>query len=176
MRDRTPLYLLAVAIFLAGLTLMLKGSEAILAGLSTGLNIFISVVPLLIAAFLVAGLVQVLATKELVTKWLGTATGWKGIALACVGGALMPGGPYVYYPIAAVLLQTGAGLGPLVAFVSAKNLWSISRLPLEMALLGSQLTFTRFAVTLVIPPLLGFVAERLFGRRLEAIRKGIETS
>jgi uncharacterized membrane protein YraQ (UPF0718 family) len=176
MRDRTPLYLFAVAIVLAGVTWALKGPEAILAGLSTGTNIFISVVPLLIAAFLVAGLVQTLATKELVTKWLGTATGWKGIALACLAGGLMPGGPYVYFPIAAVLLQTGAGLGPLVAFVSAKNLWSISRLPLEVALLGSQLTLTRFMVTLILPPLMGFLAEKLFGYRLEAIQKGVETS
>ena len=105
MLDRTPLYLLAIAIVLAGLTWSLKGSDTVLAGLSTGLDIFIRVIPLLIAAFLVAGLVQVLATKELITKWLGTSTGWKGIALACLGGGLMPGGPYVYYPIAAVLLQ-----------------------------------------------------------------------
>jgi uncharacterized membrane protein YraQ (UPF0718 family) len=88
----------------------------------------------------------------------------------------MPGGPYVYFPIAAVLLKTGAGLGPLVAFVSAKNLWSISRLPLEVALLGSQLTLTRFMVTLILPPLMGFLAEKLFGYRLEAIQKGVETS
>jgi uncharacterized membrane protein YraQ (UPF0718 family) len=118
--------------------------------------------------------VQVLATKELVAKWLGTTTGWKGIALACLGGGLMPGGPYVYYPITAVLLQTGAGLGPLVAFVTAKNLWAFSRLPLEIALLGSQLTLIRFLVTLVLPPLFGYAAQKLFGHRLEDIRKGAQ--
>jgi uncharacterized membrane protein YraQ (UPF0718 family) len=174
MRDRTPLYLLFIAIVLAGLTWALKSPEAILSGLTFGGEVLLSVLPLLVAAFLVAGFVQVLATKELVTKWLGAASGWKGIALACLGGGLMPGGPYVYYPIAAVLLQTGAGLGPLVAFVSAKNLWSLSRLPLEIALLGSQLTLTRFLVTLVIPPFMGLLAERLFGNKIESIRKGVE--
>jgi uncharacterized membrane protein YraQ (UPF0718 family) len=175
MRDRTPLYLLAIAIILAGLTWALNGFDSVLAGLSSGMHILITVVPLLIAAFLVAGLVQVLATKELITKWLGTATGWKGIFLACLGGGLMPGGPYVYYPIAAVLLKTGAGLGPLVAFVTAKNLWAFSRLPLEIALLGTKLTLIRFLVTLVLPPLSGYLAEKLFGGRLETIRKGVET-
>jgi len=175
MRDRTPLFLLAVAIILAGLIWMRKGPEEVLSGLSIGSNVLLSVLPLLIAAFLVAGLVQVLATKELVTKWLGTATGWKGIALACLGGGLMPGGPYVYYPIAAVLLQSGAGLGPLVAFVTAKNLWAFSRLPLEIALLGPQLTLIRFLVTLALPPLFGYAAEKLFGQRLEDIRKGAQT-
>ena len=84
----------------------------------------------------------------------------------------MPGGPYVYYPIAAVLLRSGASLGVLVAFVTAKNLWSLSRLPLEFALLGPQLTIIRFGATLLLPPLLGLLAEALFGHRVEAIRRG----
>jgi uncharacterized membrane protein YraQ (UPF0718 family) len=176
MRDRTPLYLLVVAVILAGIIWASKGPEAILDGLIAGGQILLRVLPLLVGAFLVAGLMQVLATKEFVTKWLGAASGWKGIFLACIGGALMPGGPYVYFPIAAVLLQTGAGVGPLVAFVLAKNLWSLSRLPLEVALLGSQLTLTRFMVTLALPPLLGFLAETLFGGRIDAIRKGVENS
>jgi uncharacterized membrane protein YraQ (UPF0718 family) len=176
MTNRTPLYLLIVAVILAGVVWASKGPEAIPAGLVAGGQVFLSVLPLLVAAFLVAGLMQVLATKEFVTKWLGAASGWKGIFLACIGGGLMPGGPYVYFPIAAVLLQTGAGLGALVAFVLAKNLWSLSRLPLEVALLGTQLTFTRFLVTLVLPPLLGFLAETFFGGRIEVIREGVENS
>jgi uncharacterized membrane protein YraQ (UPF0718 family) len=123
---------------------------------------------------LLAGLVQVLVSRELVERWLGSGSGWRGIALACIGGALMPGGPYVYYPIAAVLLNAGASVGVLVAFVTAKNLWSVSRLPLEIALLGTHLTLVRVATTLIIPPLLGLLAEALFGRYVEAIRAGAQ--
>jgi uncharacterized membrane protein YraQ (UPF0718 family) len=133
----------------------------------------LSVVPLLVAAFLVAGLTQVLVTQEFVQRWLGASAGWRGILLACLGGALMPGGPYAYYPIAAVLLRSGASLGVLVAFVTAKNLWSLTRLPLEFALLGPYLTLVRFAATLLIPPLLGLLAELLFGRRVEQIREAM---
>jgi uncharacterized membrane protein YraQ (UPF0718 family) len=130
------------------------------------------VIPLLIAAFLTAGLIQTLVSKEMVTKWLGAQSGWKGILIACIGGALIPGGPYVYYPIAGVLLQTGAGLGVLVSFVAAKNLWSVSRIPMEIALLGTELTFTRFAITFIVPPIMGFLAETLFGRYLDRVREG----
>ena len=110
----------------------------------------------------------------MVTRWLGSESGWKGLALACLGGALIPGGPYVYYPIAGALLQTGAGLGVLVAFVIAKNLWSISRIPMELALLGPELTFVRYGITFIIPPLMGFLAETLFGRYLERIRMAVQ--
>ncbi|MFQ5398862.1 MAG: permease [Anaerolineae bacterium] len=175
LNDKTTLTLAGVALVLAALAWVRGGASLALDGLLAGGKVLVSVIPLLLAAFLLAGLIQVMVTKEMVTHWLGTEAGWRGIALACLGGALMPGGPYVYYPIAAVLLQSGASLGVLVAFVTAKNLWSISRLPLEFALLGPDLTLIRFGLTLVVPPLLGFLAEGLFGRHLARIREGAKT-
>ena len=173
MRDKTTLFLAGVALVLAGLAWWRGGPELALAGLTHGGKTLLSVVPLLLAAFAIAGLIQTLVNREVVTRWLGAGAGWRGIALACLGGALIPGGPYVYYPIAAALLQAGAGLGVLVAFVTAKNLWSISRLPLEFALLGPRLTLIRFGVTLLLPPLLGLLAELLFGRFAERIREAM---
>jgi uncharacterized membrane protein YraQ (UPF0718 family) len=115
----------------------------------------------------------VLLTREVITAWLGAESGWRGILVGSLAGALMPGGPYVYYPIAAVLFQSGAGIGVLVAFVTAKNLWSVTRLPLELALLGPELTAIRFAATLVFPPVLGALAEALAGGYSDRIREGV---
>jgi uncharacterized membrane protein YraQ (UPF0718 family) len=171
MGDRTTIGLALVALGLAGLAWWRGGPELALDGLAQGGKTLLSVVPLLLAAFLIAGLIQSLITKEVVTRWLGAQAGWRGIALACLGGALIPGGPYVYYPIAAALLQAGAGLGVLVTFVTAKNIWSLSRLPLEFALLGPRLTIIRLIVTLIMPPLVGFLAEIFFGWGVERIRE-----
>ena len=171
MRDRIPLLLGLVTLLLVVIAWWTGGFNLALAGLSDGAMTLLLVTPLLIAAFLIAGLVQTLVGAELVERWLGSSSGWRGIFLACVGGALIPGGPYVYYPIAAALLQAGAGLGVLVAFITAKNLWTISRLPLEVALLGPNITWMRYVITLIIPPLLGFLAEALFGRYILNIRK-----
>lgn len=171
MGNKILIGLALVTLGLAGLAWQQGGMTLALAGLLQGGKILLGVVPLLAAAFLIAGLIQALVTKEMVTRWLGAETGWRGIALAAVGGALIPGGPYVYYPIAAVLLQTGAGLGVLVTFVTAKNLWSFSRLPLEFALLGPRLTWIRFVITLVIPPLMGILVDLLFGDYAERIRE-----
>ena len=173
MKDRTTWILGSAALILGVLAWQQGGWRLAWEGLLAGGQILLSVVPLLMAAFLIAGLIQVLVSRETVTRWLGTESGWRGIALACLGGALIPGGPYVYYPIAAVLMKSGASLGVLVAFVTAKNLWSVSRLPLEFALLGPQLTVVRFAVTLLAPPLLGLAAEGLFGRYVAEIRRGV---
>jgi uncharacterized membrane protein YraQ (UPF0718 family) len=172
--DRTTQFLLLVAIVLAGVAWRQGGSQLALEGLFAGGRTLWSVTPLLVAAFVVAGLTQVLVSRETIERWLGRSSGWRGILLACLGGALIPGGPYVYYPIAGALLKSGAGLGVLVAFVTAKNLWSISRIPYEVALLGTRLTLIRFSLTLIVPPLLGFLAEALFGGRIEAIREAME--
>ena len=162
-----------VALALAALALWIGGPALALDGLLEGGMTLLRVTPLLLFAFLLAGLVQTLVTRELITRWLGAGSGWRGIALACIGGALMPGGPYVYYPIAATVFKSGAGLGVLIAFVTAKNLWAVSRLPLEFAVLGPQITIIRFGATLILPPLLGFLAEGLLGRRVDRIREAV---
>ena len=166
--------LLGVILILGSLAYTRGGWETVLAGFSSGLNILTRESVLLIAAFLTAGLLQSLVKKEFITNWLGREAGIKGILLACLGGGLIPGGPYAYYPIAGALLSSGAGLGVLVAFVSAKNLWSISRLPYEFAILGGTVTIRRYLITFLIPPLLGMLVEWLFGARIAAIREGVK--
>lgn len=175
-RDLLPILIAFVALILAGFAWQRGGFELIWAGLRSGLSLLLKNTPLLIAAFLTAGLIQALVKREMVEQWLGSESGWRGMLLACIGGALIPGGPYAYYPIAGALLQTGAGLGVLVAFVTAKNLWSISRLPMEFALLGPRLTLIRFAITFVFPPVLAITAQALFGSQIEQIRAAVTQS
>jgi len=172
--DWTNLALLLIALALAGVAWSKGGPSLAITGVLGGLQTLVSVIPLLIAAFLIAGLTQVLFPAEIIEKWLGTGSGWRGLLLAGLAGGLIPGGPYVYYPIAGGLLKAGAGIGVLVSFISAKNLWSISRLPFEFALLGPRLTLIRYALTFVVPPLLGALAELLFGRHVERIRDAVK--
>ncbi|MFW6142668.1 MAG: hypothetical protein ACOC39_00355, partial [Desulfovermiculus sp.] len=73
-------------------------------GLFIGLETIFQVLPLLAAAFAVAGLVSVLISHNTIERWLGQGSGMKGILLAAAAGALVPGGPYVYFPLAAIFL------------------------------------------------------------------------
>ena len=169
-------FLLVIVILTLGLLAYFQsGWNQVLDGFLQGIKILWRELPLLAAAFLTAGFLQSLIKKEFITRWLGTESGIKGILLACLGGGLIPGGPYAYYPIASALLKSGAGLGVLIAFVSAKNLWSVSRLPLEIAILGTTITIRRYLITFLIPPLMGLLVEKFFGDWIQKIRENIES-
>lgn len=141
-----------------------RGGAIHVKGLKAGGQMFLQVLPLLLAAFVVAGLIQVLVPREVITRWLGQEAGLKGVLIASVAGALTPGGPYVSFPIVTALYQGGASIGTVVAFVTAWSLWAFSRLPMEVAYLGPKPAIARFLSTLIFPPLAGLIAHTFFSR------------
>ncbi|MBC7248810.1 MAG: permease [Anaerolineae bacterium] len=115
----------------------------------------------LLLGFLIAGLVQVLIPGEVISRWLGTQAGIKGVLIACVVGGLMPGSPYAVFPLVGALYRAGASTGAVVGFLSAWSLWSVTRLPLEAALIDPQVAITRYIVTFAVPPLAGLASNLL---------------
>jgi len=133
-------------------------------GLKFGGQTLLSILPLLVSGFIVAGLIQVLIPKELISSWLGDQAGLKGIFIGALAGGVTPGGPYVLLPIAAALYRAGVGIGPMVAFLTGWSLWAAGRIPYEIGLLGPKLTLIRFVSTLIFPPIAGLIAQLLFHR------------
>lgn len=131
-------------------------------GLETSLKIFLQILPLLFFAMIVAGMMQTLIPANSVAKWVGVESGYKGILLGAVAGGLTPGGPFVSMPIAAGLLKSGAGVGTMVAYITAWSLWAVQRLPLEAGIMGWKFTAVRMVSTFFFPPLAGFIAQMLF--------------
>lgn len=160
---------LAVA-FLTALAFYQGGLPLFLAGATAGAKTFLNVIPMLLAAFAVSGLIQVLINPEKVSRLLGKNAGIKGIFLAALTGALLPGGPYVYYPIAASFASAGAEASTIMAFIAAKSLWDLARIPMEAAILGGKLTAVRLLVTSIFPIIIGFLARWLYPGLTEHLR------
>ena len=149
---------LALILFLLGYH---RGEGQHIAGLKSGLRITLQVLPLLIFSFIAAGMVQVLIPRETISRWIGAESGVRGILIGTVVGGLTPGGPYVSLPIAAGFLRAGAGIGTMVAFLTGWSLWAVSRLPMEIGILGWKLTLIRLAATFFFPPIAGLIAQIL---------------
>ena len=151
--------LLAVILLIIGYS---KGEGQHIVGLKSAMKMTVDILPMLIFAFIMAGMIQALLPQELLSKWIGEESGIRGILIGTVAGGITPGGPYVSLPLAAGFLRAGAGIGTMVAFLTAWSLWAVSRLPMEIGVMGWKFTFIRLACTFFFPPIAGFLAQMFF--------------
>ena len=131
-------------------------------GMKSSMGMTLEVLPLLLFAFIIAGLAQAMIPKETVAGWVGEESGFRGLLIGTMAGGFIPGGPYVSLPIAAGFLKAGAGIGTMVAFIAAWSLWGISRMPLEVGIMGWKFTGVRLACTFFFPPIAGLLAHIFF--------------
>lgn len=150
-----------IAIVLLIIVYQRGGGEHIL-GLKLAGNLLLQIIPILIFAFIIAGMIQVLVPSEMISRWVGVESGFRGILIGTVVGGFIPGGPYVSLPIAAGLLRTGAGIGTMVALITAWSLLAFSRLPIEIGLMGWKFTLIRLACVFFFPPIAGLIANKFF--------------
>lgn len=113
--------------------------------------------------FLLAGLIDVLIPAATVSRWLGSERLGQGILIGWAAGLAMPGGPYLFFPVAAKLFESGASPGALIALLTAKTLVSpVRMLTYEAPLLGWPLTLARFIPGVLLPPLMGWLGQWLY--------------
>jgi hypothetical protein len=75
---------------------------------------------------------------EVISKIIGADSGWFGVILAAIVGAvtLIPG--FVAFPTAAMLLQGGAGYMQIGAFISTLMMVGIVTMPVEIKYFGKK--------------------------------------
>ncbi len=139
-----------------------RGGGEHIAGLKSAGTLLIQLIPLLILALIVAGMVQTLISEEMISRWIGAESGFRGILIGTAMGALAPGGPFISLPIAAGFLRLGASVGTLVAFLTGWSLLGVNRIPLEIGILGWKFTLIRLACTFFFPPIAGLIANKFF--------------
>jgi len=139
-----------------------KGGGEHILGLKSASNLLVQIIPLLIFAFIIAGMIQTLLPQEMISRWIGVESGFRGLLIGSAIGGLMPGGPMTSLPIAAGLLRLGASIGTMVAFLTGWSLLAVSRLPLEIGLMGWKFALIRLACVFFFPPIAGLIANSLF--------------
>ena len=69
------------------------------------------------------------------------------------------------FPIVAALLNAGAGIAPLMAYISAWSLLGVNRFFIyEMPLLGWKLAVSRMAASLIFPIIIGLMTRFIWSR------------
>lgn len=141
-----------------------RAPSELAAGLRAGMGTAYEVLPLMLLTFVITGLFTRLVPRDVIVDWIGNEAGWRGVLLGSLAGVLAPGGPMTMFPIVGALLQAGAGIGTLVAVVSAWSMWGVRMILLESALISPRFALFKFLSCFFIPLLAGGIAHLAYAR------------
>ncbi|HHW03987.1 MAG TPA: permease [Thermoanaerobacterales bacterium] len=118
---------------------------------------FISILPAFAGVLALVGLVLTILTPEIISGIIGANTGIIGMIVTSIIGAitLIPG--FVAFPLAASLLQKGAGVMQIAVFVSTLMMVGFVTMPLEMKYFGKKETILRNLFAYIFSFIVAFV-------------------
>jgi len=115
---------------------------------------------ILIPVAMLIGLLEVWVPKQLIGKYLGRESGWRGMALSGLFSTAMAGPLYIALPIAGMLLRKGASPLNVVIFL---NVWAAIKIPqllVETKFLGPAFMLARLALTVPSVILMGWLIQK----------------
>ena len=122
---------------------------------------FENLLPQLLAILIIIGVMLAVLTPEQISGLLGTESGWVGVLIAAAIGSITLVPAFVAFPLAAALLQNGAGYMQIAAFVSTLMMVGIVTMPLEKQYFGRKAAIARngsaFIFSLVVALIMGIV-------------------
>ncbi len=150
------LYILAVGCLLLSFC---KSKQKTKKALKKAWKSFENILPQFLALILLIGMMLTILDAETISKLFGDSSGMWGVLLFAVVGAitLIPG--FIAFPLAAALLQSGAGVMQIAAFVSSLMMVGIITMPLEIQTFGKKVAIIRnlsaFAFSFVVASVMG---------------------
>ena len=133
--------------------------------LTSDLELFGGILPRVLAGCLLGAFIAEILPHEKVSRALGPESGLKGLLIGTAFGAILPGGPFTAYPVAAALLTIGADFGAIIAMVVSWTLIGYGRaVAWELPILGTDFTLWRIAISVPIPILAGALGRLVYVR------------
>lgn len=118
---------------------------------------FENIMPQFLGIILLIGVLLSVLSAQQISQLIGADSGWLGVVIAAVIGSitLIPG--FVAFPLAAALLENGAGYMQIGAFVSTLMMVGIITMPMEFLYFGKKATLLRNGMGFVFSILVAIV-------------------
>ena len=122
---------------------------------------FENILPEFLTVIMFVGVLLAVLNPEVISKIIGNNSGWFGVIIAAMVGAitLIPG--FVAFPTAAMLLQNGAGYMQIGAFLSTLMMVGIVTMPVEIKYFGKKLTILRNLFAFIFSFLVAYIIGRV---------------
>jgi uncharacterized membrane protein YraQ (UPF0718 family) len=134
------LYITAVAALLLS---FYKDKDKTKKGLKKAWKSFLNILPAFAGVLALTGLALSVISPDFISRFIGSSTGLWGMLITSVIGAvtLIPG--FIAFPLAASLLERGAGVAQIAVLVSTLMMVGIVTAPLEIQYFGKKETLLR---------------------------------
>jgi len=116
-------------------------------------------------AFVLIGLFDVWAKREMIEKHFGETSGIRGYIWSILLAATTVGGVFVAFPVANALYHKGARYSMIMTYLTAASLVMIPMSIMEATILGLKFTVIRLLVSLPLVIVFSMVIEKLLNRR-----------
>ncbi len=144
---------------IALVTSLVKSKEKTMKAFKIGQKAFLKTLPSILLVVGIVGLTLGLLTPEIIASFIGEEAGFIGTIVAAVLGAVTLIPSIVAFPLAGSLLENGASLTTMSAFVTTLVMVGFVTMPMEIKILGKKFTFLRnglsFIFALVIAAIMG---------------------
>ena len=124
---------------------------------------FENILPQFLSVLMIIGIMLSVLNREIISQLLGGESGLAGMTIAAILGSitLIPG--FVAFPLAASLLEAGAGYGQIAMFVTSLMMVGVVTLPVESRFFGKKLTVKRNLMAFVFCWAVAWIVGGLLG-------------
>ena len=127
-----------------------KNKEKSMEALKIAVKGTINMAPAIGIIIVLVGLLMGFFKPELISKLLGNQSGFIGIALASVAGAILMIPSLIAFPLTASLVESGASISVAAAFITTLTMIGFVTLPIEIKEMGKRLTLLRNGISFII--------------------------
>lgn len=154
------------------LVLLLRGPAVFFDLMGADIVFALLLLPKILGGIILASCLSLLIPRDRIKSMVGADSGLRGLAIATLAGAIVPGGPSVSVPLAAGLMASGADLGATFAMLCGFMMLGAERILIwELSFMPADMVALRVLVALPFPFLVGLAARHLVRRRDIAANK-----
>lgn len=118
---------------------------------------FLKILPSILIVILLIGLILGLATPERLSTWLNARSGWTGLLVTGLAGAILHIPSIIAFPLTGTLLKAGVTVGIIATFITTLTMIGIVTLPLEIRELGKRFALLRNGLSFIAALFIGWL-------------------
>jgi hypothetical protein len=113
---------------------------------------FFVLIPRVMIGVVGSGYIAAVMPEDLIAHWIGPNSGFFGVVIATLAGAVTPGGAVVGFSVGAAALKGGAGAPQVIAYTTAWSLYTVQRLiNWEIHMMPPRVVWLRAAISFPLP-------------------------